>query len=234
GRIVDANPAACRFYGYGRDALRALHISDINTLPLPEIRRRMAQAEAEGESTFHFRHRLASGEIREVEVHTGPVEISGRALLYSVIYDVTERRRAEAQAVRALSLRHSTLESTTDGILAIDREGRMIGCNQRFGQMWGLPEELLHSWDERRALSYALVQLRDPDGFLAKMRELHRQPETESFDVLELKDGRVFERYSIPQWLGGEPVGRVWSFRDITARRRTEHALRQSEEKYRP
>jgi diguanylate cyclase (GGDEF)-like protein/PAS domain S-box-containing protein len=233
GRIVDANPAACRYYGYNRDELRALRITDINTLPPAEVKQCLTRAEAEPESTFQFRHRLASGELREVEVHTGPVEVAGSTLLYSVIYDVTERRRAEAQAGRALSLLHSTLESTTDGILAIDREGHIICCNQRFGQMWSLPADVLSSWDEKRALSHALAQLCDPQGFLSKMRELHRQPETESFDVYELKDGRVFERYSIPQWLGGEPVGRVWSFRDVTARRRTEHALRQSEEKYR-
>jgi PAS domain S-box-containing protein len=100
GRIVDANASALRFYGYSLEALCQLRIQEINTLPEAEIRREMEHARTEQRLFFNFKHRTHGGEIRDVEVYSGPMELSGRQLLHSIIIDVTDRRRLEERLAR--------------------------------------------------------------------------------------------------------------------------------------
>jgi PAS domain S-box-containing protein len=130
-------------------------------------------------------------------------------------------------------LLRSVLDSTADGILVVDRAGKIVTYNRRFADMWRLPDEVLASREDGRALSYAMRLLVDPDAFVAKVQQLYGQPEAESYDVLWLRDGRIFERYSQPHRLGGAIQGRVWSFRDVTQHRRTEEKLRVSERYFR-
>ena len=140
-------------------------------------------------------------------------------------HDVTERVAVETELRAALSLLRATLDSTADGILVVDSDGRIASCNRRFAQMWHVPEQVLDARDDERVLSYVLDQLADPDDFLRKVEELYAQPEAESYDMLDFSDGRVFERFSIPQRVDGRVVGRVWSFRDLTERKRLEDEL---------
>lgn len=121
----------------------------------------------------------------------------------------------------ALSMLSAILESTADGILVVDLEGTTLCFNRRFVEMWGIPDQLLSSRDAK-ALTFVIDQVQDPDGFMTKVRELYTQPLADSFDVLEFKDGRIFERYSQPQRIGETAVARVWSFRDVTDRKGAE------------
>ncbi len=111
----------------------------------------------------------------------------------------------------------------------MDSDGRISTYNGKFATMWRLPSDILAVRDDKAALAFVLDQLVDPELFLSKVRELYDTPEAESFDTLEFKDGRAFERYSRPQWIDGKTVGRVWSFRDVTERRRTAEQLLQAQ-----
>ncbi|MEH1809690.1 PAS domain S-box protein [Nostoc sp.] len=147
--------------------------------------------------------------------------------------DLSERKQTQVALENSLSLLSAIFESIQDGILVVDSSSNITSYNQKFLEMWSIPPELLTEPDHPQRLAYLANQLKDPDGFLQRVRELYSQPEVVSYDWLELEDGRVFERYSCPQRIGEQIIGRVWSFRDITQRQRAEAALRQSELQYR-
>jgi PAS domain S-box-containing protein len=119
----------------------------------------------------------------------------------------------------------ATLESITDGVLAVDHQSRIVSFNRRFVEMWRIPESVVKSRDDNQALSCVLNQLTHPDAFLSKVRDLYATPEAHSDDVLEFKDGRMFERHSKPLRAGAKSVGRVWRFHDVSGQTRAEEAL---------
>jgi two-component system cell cycle sensor histidine kinase/response regulator CckA len=139
------------------------------------------------------------------------------------------RLQTEKQLQQAISLLNATLDATADGILVVATDGKVVSCNQRFLEMWGIDCRSTIGHRDEELLKLALPQLQDSAQFLTKVKELYSNPEATSFDVLQMKDGRIFERYSQPQRTGERVVGRVWSFRDITQARNLEHELRQSQ-----
>lgn len=140
--------------------------------------------------------------------------------------EIAERQRVQTELEKSLSLQYATLESTADGILVVDSQGNIAGFNQKFLQMWRIPESLIASGNYRQALKLAMRELETPKQYLATIRELHINPDKQIYDAIAFKDGRVFERYSQPQCIGGEIVGRVWSFRDVTAHKLAEAKIR--------
>ncbi|HET9250674.1 MAG TPA: PAS domain S-box protein [Candidatus Eisenbacteria bacterium] len=181
------------------------------------------------ETTFR---RPDGGEVRML-VSTHPILDANGAFVegFGIIRDITARHRVERERQHAISLLEAAFESTADGLLIVDLEGKIVRFNERFARMWEIPAEVLHARDDARALEFVLAQLAEPEQFLSKVRKLYATPEAESFDTLRFRDGRVFERYSLPQRIGKEIVGRVWSFRDVTERERAQEEIRQALER---
>ncbi|MCX5975812.1 MAG: PAS domain S-box protein, partial [Coprothermobacterota bacterium] len=152
--------------------------------------------------------------------------------LFGSLQDITERKQAEEALRASESSLQAILRSTADGLLAVDRENRVLLANGRFEEMWKIPQEVMASKDDSVLLQHILDQLIDPQGFLQKVQQLYKSDE-DSFDTLSFKDGRIFERLSRPLMAGTELRGRVWSFRDITERKQAEEALRTAETNYR-
>lgn len=134
--------------------------------------------------------------------------------------------RKTAELAQSLSMMRATLECTTDGILVIGEDGTVTGFNEKYVEMWRVPREMMHSRDHRQLLEVMCRQFDDPRRFFDRIDQIHAPSPPESFDLLELADGRVFERFSKIQFVDRRNAGRVWSFRDITEHKRAEEALR--------
>jgi PAS domain S-box-containing protein len=228
------NAAAERLYGW-----RSEDVLGKSTWDVLSTRRRE-------ETTAQVRSRLESagtvvGEVVQTRKDGAEIDMemtvialknrNGRVTGYvGVFRDIAERIRARDDREHSFSLLKATLESTADGILVIDNDGRMTAHNDKLLEMWSIiPEEEL-GCKELDVLGRAVRQVKDPIGFMAAVDRLKLQNTQISHDDVELLDGRIFERYSRPQKLGEKVVGRVWSFRDVTKRRRAEESLRDSEE----
>lgn len=121
GSIFGANPSACSYYGYSREEITKLNIADINNLSKEELWQEMEKAKTEKRSYFNFQHRLSNNEIRDVEVYSGPITLSSRSLLCSIVHDVSERKSAENERDQLINKLQKALKElkTLRGIIPI-------------------------------------------------------------------------------------------------------------------
>ncbi len=129
-RLVDANAAAARFYGYSREQLLTMKITDINTADIETLRPVMALA-TEREQRSEFVHRTASGDLRNVEIYTGPIDIRGERYLFGIIHDITVRKEAEERLRRSEATNRALLDALPDLLLRMDREGRYLSYHAK-------------------------------------------------------------------------------------------------------
>ena len=219
--LIYVNPAFLETYGYKENELIGKNINMLRA----SVNKKNSLAEIHENSLHGGWHgelinKKKDGTEFPISLTTSIVKNeNGKPIaLIGVASDITERKKAEQKDALTLSLLHATLESTNDGILVVNTDAEMTGYNQKFAKMWDMPEDLLAQEKREKLVEYVIPQLKNAGTFLNNLKEIYTQPNEESFDVLELKDGRIFERYSKPQKVGEAVVGRVWSFRDVTER----------------
>ncbi|MDB5216905.1 MAG: hypothetical protein JWO86_4832 [Myxococcaceae bacterium] len=226
-KVVYANPALLHMLGYesidevaGRSVLEFVHPEDRAMVRerIRVLRERNLEVPVIAERLLH-----RDGRVVDVEVSARPIGYEGEATILAMVVDISERKCILRELDRTVSMLRATLEATADGILVVDETGRITTYNERFIEMWRIPREIMASGDDDRAIASVLDQLVDPTAFVGRMRELYADSTAESYDSLALIDGRCYERHSLPQRIGGRTVGRVWSFRDVTARKRAEN-----------
>lgn len=171
---------------------------------------------------FIYDHRIVRSDGSVRMLHTRGEVISDEKgspiRMVGSCWDITDLTEATQRTQRSLSLVEATLNATADGILVVDRHGNVTAYNSRLLDLWGLTTQDIehHTFDE--LLTFVHDQLENADACLRQVREMEAHPEGESFDSLRFIDGRFFERYSRPQRIGKEIVGRVWSYRDVSER----------------
>jgi PAS domain S-box-containing protein len=174
-------------------------------------------------------YQCADGSMLMVTKSVKVVHHEGSPLILIQARDVQKEHKAEDALAQILSQLRATLESTGNGILVIDWHGKIANMNRQFSSMWGISDDLLLEREEADILEFIAGLVVEPDVFRVRLQELVGNRETE--DILSLKDGRIFECRSRPQYLGEHIIGRVFGFNDITERKRAEEALRDSRDK---
>jgi len=233
-KILEVNQTAVDFYEYSRAEFLSMTIKDMH--PEDELVHFFYTIEEtrHGKNTDGISlHLKKNGEKVYTKITSTSAPIFGKNARHVLIEDITQRLHAENELKSSNSLLNATLESTADGILVVDNKGFAVICNQKFVDMWQIPQHLLAKRIDELMLRYVQAQTKNPENFLFRVGYLNQHPALTSVDEIPLADGRIFERYSVPQRIGDEIIGRVWSFRDITERRMAEEELKVSELRYR-
>ena len=235
GAIVDASPSAADFYGYSREALKTMAISDINLAPSDDVIEAMHGIERGEVGEFLFRHRLAGGEVRDVEVSSGPIEVQGRSLLFSIVQDVTERRRTEL----ALREREAQLEQAQRiahvGHYVLDIAAGTWTSSAGFDEIVGIDA----GYTRNREGWFGLIHPAERGGaarYFQKRVMEKRRPYDRELRIVRPADGQ--ERWvhclgSLEEGRAGELPRMFGVLQDVTARHRDREELRRSAERLR-
>jgi len=223
GLILDVNHAAEKFYGYSADEMEKMTIDQINTLSKEELKNEMESALAEKRSFFAFKHRLKSGEIRSVEVHASPFILENKRVLFSIVFDITKREKAEEKLLAASSLNKALLDNSAVGIFLASPERIIIETSKRACEMFG------YGPDEMIGKSFRLIHISDEsfEEFGAQYRYLLSEGRSNIEYPFVKKNG-------VKIWcsVSGTPLdesdlskGLIWTLQDITERKAAERAM---------
>ena len=253
GRFTRTNAALQRMLGRTAAELRALTFNEVTHRDdLHECETQFGRLVRRDTDHFEIEKRFLRKDGGIVWAHTvvTAMRLGNRSRgMVGMAIDITERHEAQAELARLkaelehrikdrtaeLEYRGALLsaqkESSPDGILVVNAEGRIVSHNERFAEMWSIPADVLDSGSDERAIASVLSMLVKPDAFLARVRHLYEHPDEKGSEELALLDGRIFERYSSPVRGGdGRYYGRIWYFRDITDRVLHENELEEKTE----
>lgn len=228
GAIVDANQAAVEFYGYSLEQLLTMKIDQINCLSPEQVVQEMQRAHAEQRSHFHFVHRLASGELRDVEVHSGPVVLAdGGTCLYSIIHDVTDRMRAQAKLVASEARFSSLFECSIDGIVMVNEQGIIEYWNPAASSILGITSKQVLG----EGIDWQCFEELDVGWLLRQYKSFKsgRQPELQRcLRTMRLTRGdgvKIWLEVALSGFVSDEQMRFVAILRDVTERKRQQKAL---------
>ncbi|MBP5973533.1 PAS domain S-box protein [Brasilonema sp. CT11] len=261
-QIIYVNDAMCRISEYSRKELLRMRLEDIDVdFSAQDWSEKWTSLKQQGSLTFQSRYQTKTSRVFLVEINLTYIEYQGKEVGcvfarnssdelvgFSVQQyldrtsdpkqefeqEVIEYQRTQTELETSLSLLRSTLESTANGILAVNIEGEILCYNQKFMEMWQLPlNSVSLSKKCQRAKSFFENKVKDPQTFIRAVWEMPTQSDKESYDLVELKDGRVFAHHSKPQRFEDKIIGRVWSIWDVTESKKTEEALKINEARFR-
>ncbi|WP_207682014.1 PAS domain S-box protein [Desulfonema magnum] len=236
GNIADANPAACRMYGYSQEELTRLTSRETVHPDYHYIFEQFRNSDPEQLADLFP---VSSVDVRKdgtlfnVEIHGTIFDYKGTPHLLSVVRDTTERVHAEEEIKKSHSLLRATIESTAEAIVVIDRDKNLFTFNRKFIEMWGLSEEWAEIPEPRERFRLVTEQVKDPRIFAGRIRELLDDLDTDAYDTFEMKDGRIIECHARPFRIGDKTAGRLYAYLDVTERKIAEKSMRESEAKLR-
>jgi len=259
--FIYVNNAACSLFGYSRKEMLSMTLQQVNVnWEQQQWLRQWELLKQQGSISFESCYRNKAGKAFPLQIKFVIEELEGKLICCGyaseasievsqfmvespsiqsnaqnsdVQQKIVEYQETDNQLKNSLSLLSSTLESTANGILAINFEGEILYYNQKFVDMWHLPSDVKMSRNCSKAKAFFESQVKDVEIFRSHIWEFPTESDSETYDLLELKDGRIFAHYSEPYRLNGSIIGRVWSIWDITESRRTEEALKLNETRFR-
>jgi len=232
GRITDVNPFLTELLGFSHGEMAGRTVGELS--PFKDLVFNQAMLERLQQHGYVRYEDLPletkDGRKVSVEFVSNVYQAGDQKVIQCNIRDITRRKKTEEQLRWKTALLEAQLEASIDGILVVDNQGNKLLQNRRLTELWKLPPEAAALGNDSERIVYAMSQARNPQAYMDKVAHLYDHPEESSHDELELLDGTTLDRYSAPvRDPTGKYYGRIWSYRDITERRKLEAQFLQAQ-----